>query len=135
MDMGVSPIEEHMWQSRVVRILALLVAIPVVAVTTLLIYRVSARITPPQPIEVLESIELGGVTQWMFIHGDDRTKPILLWLHGGPGDPLMPVARPLDTELIKHFVVVHWDQRGAGKSYDPALTPELLTTEQYIADT
>lgn len=89
---------------------------------------------PPQLIESLESIELGGVEQWVFIRGD-RTKPVLLWLHGGPGAPLLPTARYFDTELTKQFFVVHWDQRGAGKSFDPTLTPEMLTVEQFVADT
>jgi pimeloyl-ACP methyl ester carboxylesterase len=124
----------------IVGIMSVIIAI-VVVVAALLIYRATltagtdSRNMPPQPIDSVEQIELGGVKQWLFIHGEDRTKPVLLWLHGGPGDPLMPAARPLDSELIKHFVVVHWDQRGAGKSYGPALTPEMLTTEQYIADT
>jgi pimeloyl-ACP methyl ester carboxylesterase len=86
-------------------------------------------------IESLEAIELGGVQQWILIRGKERTHPVLLWLHGGPGGPTMPYAHYYDTELVKHFVVVHWDQRGAGKSYDPALAPEMLTIEQYIADT
>ena len=36
---------------------------------------------------------------------------------------------------MKHFVVVHWDQRGAGRSYDPGLTEVDLTTERYVSDT
>jgi pimeloyl-ACP methyl ester carboxylesterase len=133
--------EETMWKSRIVRIITSAFVISVVVVAVLLIYRTTMRARtddrnmPPQPIDSVESIELGGVKQWLFIHGEDRTKPVLLWLHGGPGDPLMPAARPLDADLIKHFVVVHWDQRGAGKSYDGGLPPEMLTTERYIADT
>ena len=39
-----------------------------------------------------------------------------------------------DTELIKHFVVVHWDQRGAGKSYSPQIPPESMTRAQFVSD-
>jgi pimeloyl-ACP methyl ester carboxylesterase len=90
---------------------------------------------PPSGIESLEAVELGGVRQWILIRGEDRTKPVLLWLHGGPGSPTMPMAHRYDRELLEHFVVVHWDQRGAGKSFDPALRPEDLTPERYIEDT
>ena len=92
-------------------------------------------LSPANSIESLEAIELGKVEQWILIRGEDRTRPVLLWLHGGPGQPLMPTAHHYDAELIKHFVVVHWDQRGAGKSYDPALSPEQLSVDQFIADT
>ena len=122
-----------MFKGRIAKMGILLVAILAMSLLALLSFR--TFLSSPNGIESLELIELGGVQQWILINGEDRTKPVLLWLHGGPGSPLMPTAYHYDTELIKHFVVVHWDQRGAGKSYDPALTPEMLTTEQYIADT
>jgi pimeloyl-ACP methyl ester carboxylesterase len=37
--------------------------------------------------------------------------------------------------LEENFIVVHWDQRGAGKSYDPALTLEELSAEKLTDDT
>jgi len=131
-----------MFKRRFVRMGFLLGAILSVSILVLLAFRTqtqsASQAENPRPavgIESLEAVELGGVEQWILIHGEDQTRPVLLWLHGGPGQPLMPAAHASDAELIKHFVVVHWDQRGAGKSYDPALTPEMLTTEQYIADT
>ncbi len=52
----------------------------------------------------------------------------MIFLHGGPGSsaPGMPSSRDMDAELIKYFTVVHWDRRGAGKSYDKD-TPESAT--------
>jgi hypothetical protein len=49
--------------------------------------------------------------QWIFIRGTDQTNPILLFLHGGPGAPLlgMSSSRKYDAELINHFTVVPWD--------------------------
>ena len=38
-------------------------------------------------------------------------------------------------ELEENFVVVHWDQRNAGKSYSSALTREDLDVETYVDDT
>lgn len=70
----------------------------------------------------------------VLIRGEDKDNPILLWLHGGPGSPQMPVAYNLDAELEKYYVVVHWDQRGAGKSNPPGFDEGTMTYEQFISD-
>ena len=74
------------------------------------------KITSPAGINSLEKIRLGGLDQWILIRGWKRDNPVLLLMHGGPGFPCMPFAH-VASELEKRFVVVHWDQRGAGKSY------------------
>jgi pimeloyl-ACP methyl ester carboxylesterase len=84
----------------------------------------------------LEEISLGNVKQWIFIRGTDQNNPVLLFLHGGPGAPLvgMPSSRIFDAELIKHFTVVHWDQRGAGKSYDRDIPVDSMTLDRFVED-
>jgi hypothetical protein len=55
--------------------------------------REATKITSPSGIESLEKVTLGGVEQWILIRGGhDRAKPPLLFLHGGPGLPNMPLA-------------------------------------------
>jgi pimeloyl-ACP methyl ester carboxylesterase len=84
----------------------------------------------------LEEVNLGGIDQWILIRAQDPSKPVLLFLHGGPGASPMPwIDMFQPVELEENFVVVHWDQRGAGKSYDPALTLEDLRAEKLIGDT
>ena len=78
------------------------------------------EITSPNRIDSLEKIKLGGVEQWILIRGWNRGDPVLLLMHGGPGFPCMPFAH-VAAELEKRFVVVHWDQRGTGKSYSPSI--------------
>jgi pimeloyl-ACP methyl ester carboxylesterase len=85
-------------------------------------------------IAVLEKVELGGLDQWVLIRGADRTNPVLLWLHGGPGGAQMPFAHHLDAELEEHFVVVHWDQRGAGKSNHGGFDVQTMRLERYLDD-
>jgi len=91
------------------------------------------RIDSPNGVNSIETIRLGGVDQWIQIRGRDRTKPILLFLHGGPGFPQMPFAH-LNAELEQHFVVVQWDQRGAGKSYSRAVPDESMRVAQFVVD-
>ena len=88
----------------------------------------------PGSIASLEKINLGGMDQWILIRGDDLSNPILLWLHGGPGAAQMPVAHHFNRNLEKDFVVVHWDQRGAGKSNPKNFDEQTMTVEQFIAD-
>jgi pimeloyl-ACP methyl ester carboxylesterase len=97
--------------------------------------RHETAIRGPNGIDSLEDVELGGVKQWILIRGCDTSNPVLLHLHGGPGAADVSVARHFDTELVKHFVVVHWDQRAAGKSFNPTIPRETMTREQLISDT
>lgn len=96
----------------------------------------STKIRTDNGISSLEEIVLGGFKQWIFIRGENRHNPVLLVLHGGPGATagFMPSSRNLDAELIKHFTVVHWDRRGAGKSYRRDLPIDSMTFDKMVED-
>ncbi len=83
-------------------------------------------------IASLEEIELGGVPQWILIRGHDVHKPVVLFLHGGPGMPAMYLAHDFQREMERDFVMVHWDRRGAGKSFESAVD---LSVSRTLADT
>lgn len=76
----------------------------------------SGRIVP-NSVASLEWVELGGVEQSVLIRGRDRENPVVLFLHGGPGMPVMYLAHSFQRELERDFTFVHWDRRGAGRSY------------------
>ncbi|MBD3336977.1 MAG: alpha/beta fold hydrolase [Candidatus Eisenbacteria bacterium] len=86
-------------------------------------------------IASLEEVELGGVPQWILIRGQDRSNPVLLFLHGGPGMPMMYLAHAFQRPLEDDFVVVQWDRRGAGKTFRKDLTPEELSVSRMLSDT
>jgi pimeloyl-ACP methyl ester carboxylesterase len=87
-------------------------------------------------IAALEQVRLNGIEQWILIRGRDTSKPVLLFLHGGPGFSLMPFVSLFQTaELEANFVVVHWDQRGTGKSYSEDLSPEDMRVAKLVEDT
>jgi pimeloyl-ACP methyl ester carboxylesterase len=82
----------------------------------------------------LEKIKIGGVDQWVLIRGNKIDNPILLKLHGGPGQAEMATVH-FNKLLEQDFIVVEWDQRGAGKSAD-AIDPEsAMTVNQFVQDT
>src|SRR6185312_3739316 len=60
-------------------------------------------------------VPIGGIDQWIQMRGAPDT-PVLLYLHGGPGGTSVPVAEAWKP-WEEHFTVVHWDQRGAGRTF------------------
>ncbi|MEG4855444.1 alpha/beta fold hydrolase [Microcoleus sp. B5-D4] len=88
----------------------------------------------PNSIAVLEKVKLGGSEEWISIRGKDSRNPVLLFLAGGPGGSQLVTARRALAGLEDRFVVVNWDQPGAGKSFD-AVDRSKLTPDRYITDT
>src|SRR6266576_663671 len=72
--------------------------------------------TPNAPLEHTSFVPLGGLEQWISIRGDDRSSPVLLVVHGGPGEVQWPQAE-VYKPWEKAFTVVQWDQRGAGHTF------------------
>jgi proline iminopeptidase len=79
-------------------------------------------------------IALGGEEQYVEMRGISSTKPILLFLHGGPGWPQTPHLRYFNAELTNHLTVIAWEQAGCGKSYMHNPNPKDLSIEQLISD-
>jgi pimeloyl-ACP methyl ester carboxylesterase len=84
-------------------------------------------------IAEVRRIELGGFPQTVLLRGADRRNPVLLYVHGGPGSAQLPVARVYSGELERHFVVAHWDQRGAGASC-AGVDWSTLSLERIVSD-
>jgi len=97
----------------------------------------SRKIVTPNGVEELVPLEINGSKQWVSIRGRDRSNPILLFLHGGPGSPTMPADYTFQGPWEDYFTVVQWDQRGTGKTYaanDPASQAPMMTIEQMTRD-
>jgi pimeloyl-ACP methyl ester carboxylesterase len=80
-------------------------------------------------------VPIGGVEQWIQIGDAQFDHPVLLFLHGGPGGSSRPAAtawRPWE----EHFTVVHWDQRGAGRTFgkNGEAASRGLTVERMVLD-
>ena len=88
----------------------------------------------PGSISVIETVNINGSKQKIIIRGSDTTKPVLLYLHGGPGDPEFPFVRQFNSGIEDLFVVCYWEQRGAGLSFSKEILPETMTLSQFIED-
>lgn len=96
--------------------------------------RSAIHIEAPNGIESLELVSLNGLDQWVKLRGHDVDNPVLLFLHGGPGMPELPVSHLSDLELEKHFTVVHWDQRAAGKTRRQGFDEADLRVPVFVDD-
>ena len=86
-------------------------------------------------ISEIEKIALGGQEQYIIIRGTDTSKPIMLFLHGGPGSPEVAFIKHYNPDLENIYVMVYWEQRGAGKSYSKSIPAESMNLDQMISDT
>jgi predicted alpha/beta-fold hydrolase len=90
-----------------------------------LVYPAFPQIAAAQalPVRIPEGVKeelfvpIGGIDQWITIKGGNRNNPVVLFLHGGPGDALSPFADAMFAGWEKDFTLVPWDQRGAGRTY------------------
>ena len=93
-------------------------------------------ISSPKGIDESSYVTLGGIEQWVTIRGEDRDNPVLLFLHGGPGDVTNPWSFMLFAPWEKHFTVVQWDERGAGRTLrknGPGIAP-TITIDRMVQD-
>ena len=88
-----------------------------------LVPRTSATLSP---IEEEGFVPIGGIDQWVAIRGHDRSRPAVLFLHGGPCDAQSPHLS-LFSPWEERYVVAQWDQRGSGKTFtkNGASTPDM----------
>jgi pimeloyl-ACP methyl ester carboxylesterase len=81
-------------------------------------------------------IDIGGIEQWVTVRGTDCANPVILFIHGGPGNPMSPFADAIYGDWENEFTLVQWDQRGAGRTWgrNPAVAEADLSIEQMAAD-
>jgi pimeloyl-ACP methyl ester carboxylesterase len=92
-------------------------------------------IATPNGIDEALFVSVGGTPQWITVRGQSKDNPVVLMLHGGPGAGMSGFALSL-LPWEKDFVVVQWDQPGAGRTFraagrvlDPDLTIERMARD------
>ena len=104
--------------------------------------------TPPikgeQSISTMEQVEINGTAHEIMIRGVNTSNPIIIFIHGGPACSEIPYVRKYQKDLERQFTIVHYDQRGSGKSYHffedysnltaDLLVEDLLALTDYISE-
>ena len=110
-------------------LLLLCCATPVAAAEAAIPARACA--SPAQSIREQGYVPINGIEQWITITGARCGNPVILVIHGGPGNPLSPFADAMFKGWEQHYTLVQWDQRGAGRTYSKnrPLDSDTLTLE------
>lgn len=92
------------------------------------------RIVGEDSINELNEVEINGTKLAVMIRGYQRDNPVVIVVHGGPCCSEIPYIRKYQENLEKNFTIVHYDQRGSGKSYHffqdySELSPTLLVQD------
>ncbi|MGE3380810.1 MAG: alpha/beta fold hydrolase [Nocardioides sp.] len=82
----------------------------------------------------LTRVEVDGRDLALMIRGRSAQNPVLLFLAGGPGGSELGAMRRHSVALEDDFVVVTFDQRGTGKSYDQLDPTDTMTLDGAVDD-
>lgn len=117
-------------------LLALLVAVLLLVLSVRLVNTVRTRITTDTGVQESTYLRLGGIDQFVSIRGEDVANPVMVYLQGGPGDSTHYLQYPVQGDLEDTHTVIHWDQRGAGRTFyaNPQLAPSELSVDRLLAD-
>jgi proline iminopeptidase len=88
----------------------------------------------PGSIALMETLPIGGIPQNVWLRGISRSSPALILLHGGPGASESALFRHFNPGLEQHFLVIYWEQRGAGRSYHSDIPPQSMTISRFVHD-
>ncbi|WP_143307206.1 alpha/beta fold hydrolase [Chitinophaga vietnamensis] len=95
------------------------------------------RILNPDGVQESYPVDINGVQQWVFVRGQDRSNPVILFIHGGPASPMAPIAWTFQRPMEEYFTMVQYDQRASGKTFRTNDTTGLGNTihiDQYVDD-
>ncbi|HEX6833672.1 MAG TPA: alpha/beta hydrolase [Rudaea sp.] len=95
------------------------------------------RIVAPHGVQESYKLRIGGIDQWVYVRGQDRDNPIILFVHGGPASPVSPTLWEFERPIEEYFTVVNYDQRGAGRTLlasDPKTIADTIHIPRYVDD-
>ena len=79
-------------------------------------------------------VDINGTKQWINIYGQKKDNPVLLYLHGGPGDAVSVFGGVITQKWTDVYTVVTWDQRNCGKSYSADQNSTQITFDLMMQD-
>jgi pimeloyl-ACP methyl ester carboxylesterase len=112
-----------------------LLTLLIISIITGMIVMHFSKVSDKNPL-ILEKVHINGNNQWISLTESTSSskKPVILFLHGGPGSANISILNQLCPGLRDHAIVANWDQRGAGKSYSVFGSDGKLSLEQNIKD-
>ena len=93
------------------KILGIIVLVVIIGIVIIGCASTSILLRDPEGNKIIGSIsekifiDIGGIQQGLFIRAENPNNPVILFLHGGPGSPLLPVQLhyELHERLEKYY--------------------------------
>ncbi|MDD4363978.1 MAG: alpha/beta hydrolase [Atribacterota bacterium] len=92
------------------------------------------KISNENSISELRKVEINDTDIEFMIRGCNRDNPIILFVHGGPCCSEIPYIREYQDLLEQEFTIIHYDQRGSGKSYEFGTDYSGVTAATHVHD-
>lgn len=92
------------------------------------------KISGDNSISELRSVMVNGTELEVMIRGVNKNNPIVIFVHGGPCCSEIPYIRRYQEMLEQNFTIVHYDQRGSGKSYRFGTDYSEVTVKTHVED-
>ena len=115
-------------------ILSIFVAVLLFFLVRLFFPTWTPKIEGDSSVSELRTIEISGADLEVMMRGNDSSNPVMIFVHGGPCCSEIPYVRKYQDELEKDFTIVHYDQRGSGKSYEFGKDYSSVTAADHVAD-
>lgn len=94
----------------------------------------TAPLSEKNSISELKNVSINQTKQSVMIRGKNKKNPLLLIVHGGPSCSEIPYATKYQKQLERDFTVVHYDQRGSGKSYQFGTNYSQVNSQLLVKD-
>ncbi|WP_075349259.1 alpha/beta fold hydrolase [Algoriphagus marinus] len=88
-----------------------------------------------EKIRTKDGVQINGLKQYIEVEAKDSSKPVLLFLHGGPGFSSRSYFNSIKKGLLNDFILVQWDQRETGITKAWNIAPKPISTIQMHQDT
>ncbi|WP_167019879.1 alpha/beta fold hydrolase [Chitinophaga sp. Cy-1792] len=87
-----------------------------------------------QQVNYYDTLRINGIKQVIAVNGL-RDGPVLLFLHGGPGESRIPQSDKVSSLLRAQFCVIMWDQRETGLTRKLNASPVPVSIQLVNEDT
>jgi pimeloyl-ACP methyl ester carboxylesterase len=92
------------------------------------------KISNKNSISELRKVRINETDIEVMIRGCNRDNPIIVFVHGGPCCSEIPYIRGYQDLLEQEFTIIHYDQRGSGKSYEFGTDYSGVTASTHVDD-
>lgn len=113
---------------------SLIILLLLVILTGKIINAQRYKIHSPNGIQETRYITIGGIQQYIQIRGQDISNPLIIVLHGGPGNNMAFYSYYWQKRLEQDYTIIHWDQRGCGNTYYHNTTAQKPTLDLLLSD-